>query len=86
VTRNPKHHRLYLNMSTPLILRYDSGILCLLYCSDDDKILYQVLSDYDIRYYIYQVLLALDACHARGIMHRDVEAFFQMPVCKLMWC
>lgn len=39
----------------------------------DFRILYPKLSDYDIRYYIYELLKALDYCHSRGIMHRDVK-------------
>ncbi|KAL7748884.1 Casein kinase II subunit alpha' [Sorochytrium milnesiophthora] len=39
----------------------------------DFKILYPRLSDYDIRYYIFELLKALDFCHSRGIMHRDVK-------------
>ncbi|XP_010548455.2 PREDICTED: casein kinase II subunit alpha-2 [Tarenaya hassleriana] len=39
----------------------------------DFKVLYPTLSDYDIRYYIYELLKALDYCHSRGIMHRDVK-------------
>ncbi|KAM3184618.1 hypothetical protein ACTXT7_007988 [Hymenolepis weldensis] len=35
--------------------------------------LYRTLSSEDIRNYIYQLLSALDACHSRGIMHRDVK-------------
>lgn len=35
--------------------------------------LYQTLSDYDIRYYLYELLKALDFCHSMGIMHRDVK-------------
>lgn len=31
------------------------------------------LSDYDIRYYLCHLLVALDALHSRGIMHRDVK-------------
>lgn len=39
----------------------------------DFKTLYPTLDDYDIRYYIYELLKALDFCHANGIMHRDVK-------------
>ncbi|KAG8474697.1 hypothetical protein CXB51_031202 [Gossypium anomalum] len=55
----------------------------------DFKVLYPILTDYDIRYYIYELLrvklrlsmigkdffslLALDYCHSQGIMHRDVK-------------
>ncbi|KAG6525823.1 hypothetical protein ZIOFF_015794 [Zingiber officinale] len=41
--------------------------------STDFKVLYSTLSDYDIRYYIYELLKALDYCHSEGIMHRDVK-------------
>uniref|UniRef100_A0A8C7DHF6 non-specific serine/threonine protein kinase n=3 Tax=Oncorhynchus TaxID=8016 RepID=A0A8C7DHF6_ONCKI len=37
------------------------------------KQLYQTLSDYDIRFYMYEILKALDYCHSMGIMHRDVK-------------
>ena len=37
------------------------------------KQLYQTLSDFDIRYYLYELLKALDYCHSLGIMHRDVK-------------
>lgn len=39
----------------------------------DFKVLYPQLNDYDIRYYIYELLKALDYCHSQGIMHRDVK-------------
>jgi casein kinase II subunit alpha len=39
----------------------------------DFKVLYPKLTDYDIRYYIFELLKALDFCHSRGIMHRDVK-------------
>ncbi|KAI8097493.1 kinase-like domain-containing protein [Halteromyces radiatus] len=37
------------------------------------KILYPRFTDYDVRYYMYELLKALDYCHSKGIMHRDVK-------------
>ncbi|XP_076331129.1 casein kinase II subunit alpha isoform X2 [Tachypleus tridentatus] len=39
----------------------------------DFKQLYQTLTDYDIRFYLYELLKALDYCHSMGVMHRDVK-------------
>ena len=39
----------------------------------DFKVLYPQLTDYDVRYYILELLKALDFCHSQGIMHRDVK-------------
>ena len=39
----------------------------------DFKVLYPTLTDWDIRYYIFELLKALDDCHSNGIMHRDVK-------------
>ncbi|KAI9222789.1 casein kinase II subunit alpha [Blastocladiella britannica] len=39
----------------------------------DFKILYPNLDDFDIRYYIFELLKALNFCHSKGIMHRDVK-------------
>eukprot|EP00013_Stygamoeba_regulata_P023025 CAMPEP_0177647848 /NCGR_PEP_ID=MMETSP0447-20121125/10516_1 /TAXON_ID=0 /ORGANISM="Stygamoeba regulata, Strain BSH-02190019" /LENGTH=349 /DNA_ID=CAMNT_0019150455 /DNA_START=269 /DNA_END=1318 /DNA_ORIENTATION=+ len=39
----------------------------------DFKNLYPTLTDSDMRYYLYELLKALDYCHSNGIMHRDVK-------------
>merc|ERR1719160_697563 len=39
----------------------------------DFKTLYPTLTDHDIRYYMFELLKALDYCHSHGIMHRDVK-------------
>lgn len=39
----------------------------------DFKVLYPMLSDGDVRFYIFELLKALDFCHSNGIMHRDVK-------------
>jgi len=37
------------------------------------KTLYPTFTDFDVRFYIYEILKALDYCHSCGIMHRDVK-------------
>lgn len=37
------------------------------------KNLYQKFGDVDIRFYLHELLKALDYCHSMGIMHRDVK-------------
>jgi len=39
----------------------------------DFKSLYPTFTDADIRYYLFELLKALDFCHSNGIMHRDVK-------------
>ena len=39
----------------------------------DFKVLYPTLNHFDISYYIFELLKALDFCHSNGIMHRDVK-------------
>lgn len=39
----------------------------------DFRILYAKFTTYDIRYYMFELLKALDFCHSKGIMHRDVK-------------
>ena len=31
------------------------------------------MNDMEIRFYLFELLRALDFCHSRGIMHRDVK-------------
>lgn len=39
----------------------------------DFKELYKTFTSYDIRFYLREILKALDFCHSQGIMHRDVK-------------
>merc|ERR1719247_2026976 len=39
----------------------------------DFKVLYPTLTDFDIRFYIFELLKALEHSHSNGIMHRDVK-------------
>jgi casein kinase II subunit alpha len=41
--------------------------------SDHFKVLFPQLTDFEVRYYIYELLKALDYSHSQGIMHRDVK-------------
>jgi len=41
--------------------------------NEDFKNLYPKFADGDIRFYLFELLKALDFCHSRGIMHRDVK-------------
>lgn len=39
----------------------------------DFRVLYPKFTNYDIKYYMFELLKALDFCHSKGIMHRDVK-------------
>lgn len=52
----------------------DSPTLVLDYSENTDfRVLYPTLSDFEIRYYMMEVLKILDDTHKRGIMHRDLK-------------
>lgn len=48
-----------------LVLEYSAN--------EDFNTLYPQLTDFDIRYYMYELLRTLDFAHSRGVMHRDVK-------------
>uniref|UniRef100_A0A3B3QEU6 non-specific serine/threonine protein kinase n=1 Tax=Paramormyrops kingsleyae TaxID=1676925 RepID=A0A3B3QEU6_9TELE len=54
-------------------LRGGTNIIRLVDTVKDPVELYQKLTDYDIRFYMCELLKALDYCHSMGIMHRDVK-------------
>ncbi|GAA5885872.1 hypothetical protein JCM3774_005809 [Rhodotorula dairenensis] len=39
----------------------------------ESRLLYPKFTDNDVRYYMYELLKALDFCHSKGIIHRDVK-------------
>lgn len=41
--------------------------------NQDYKTLFPTLNDFEVRFYIYEILKALDYCHSKGIMHRDIK-------------
>lgn len=49
------------------------SLICEYVNNTEFKQLYQTLSDFDIRYYLLELLKAIDYCHSMGIMHRDVK-------------
>ncbi|AOW01902.1 kinase-like domain-containing protein [Yarrowia lipolytica] len=53
------------NKTPSLIFEYVENV--------DFRQVFPKFKDYDIRYYIYQVLVALEYSHSKGIMHRDVK-------------
>ena len=71
-----------LKNGTNIIELYDivldplSGIPSLIFEYVDNinfKTLYETFSDNDVRYYMYELLKAIDYCHSKGIMHRDIK-------------
>ena len=50
-----------------------SSRIIVVWCVAVVQVLYPKLSDYEIRFYLLELLKALDYCHSQGIMHRDVS-------------
>lgn len=49
---------------------------CLIYQftdNEDYKTLYPRLNDFEIRFYMYELLKTLDFAHQSGVMHRDIK-------------
>jgi len=59
IVKDPASH------TTSLIFEYVNN--------KDHRILYPEFTDFDIRYYMYEILKALDFTHSKGIMHRDIK-------------
>ena len=59
----------------------------------DSKLLDPQFTDGDVRYYVFELLKALDFCHSQGIIHRDVKPLnilidhnhrkVRLPLCAL---
>ena len=63
-----------IDMCTLLSLQSRTPALVFEHVNNTDfKKLYTSLTDFDIRYYLYELLKALDYAHSMGIMHRDVK-------------
>lgn len=39
----------------------------------DFKNLYPIFTDYDVRFYVRKIVQALNFCHSKGIVHRDIK-------------
>lgn len=58
----------------PTIAQSKTPSLIFEYVNNTDfRSLYPKFNDIDVRYYILELLKALDFCHSKGIMHRDVK-------------
>ncbi|GAX27422.1 hypothetical protein FisN_23Hh114 [Fistulifera solaris] len=85
VVISPQYFEKYREHSTdlprmPALIMEHAGPQSQWFCHSADNNLgsaspqaHSFLTDYEIRYYLYHLLAALDGLHASGIMHRDVK-------------
>lgn len=69
---NLKKHRTFANI--PRAFQSKTPSLIFEHVNNTDfRNLYPKFNDLDVRFYILELLKALDFCHSKGIMHRDVK-------------
>lgn len=61
---------------TDIVRDPTSKSICLIFDyieNQDFRSLFPTMTDLDCKFYLFELLKALDYCHSKGIMHRDVK-------------